>query len=82
MATAVLRAIELTKFKSFKGNTILPIHNLTVLAGRNSSGKSNALDAIVARIFGPSPRKTWGCRGRAAYDPTDFLRYPLVSEHL
>jgi predicted ATPase len=43
--TAVLEEIYLTAFKSFR-NAVLPILPLTVLTGRNSSGKSNALDGI------------------------------------
>ncbi|MDQ4032460.1 MAG: ATP-binding protein [Actinomycetota bacterium] len=45
MKTPVLRKIHLTAFKSFSGST-LPVDPVTVLTGRNSSGKSNALDGI------------------------------------
>lgn len=53
--TASLRAeltgVRLTRFKSF-ADAELPLGDLTVLTGRNSSGKSNALDAIevLARL--------------------------------
>jgi predicted ATPase len=43
--TSVLREVRLTAFKSFR-NAILPVDAVTVLTGRNSSGKSNALDGI------------------------------------
>lgn len=42
---AELTSVRLTRFKSFAGAE-LPLGDLTVLTGRNSSGKSNALDAI------------------------------------
>ena len=45
MRIATLREVHLTHFKSFKDAT-LPLSSLTVLTGRNSSGKSNALDGI------------------------------------
>lgn len=45
VTTARLREVHLTSFKSFTG-AILPVEDLTILTGRNSSGKSNALDAI------------------------------------
>src|SRR5215475_6823592 len=44
-STAVLEEVHLTAFKSFQ-NATLPILPLTVLTGRNNSGKSNALDGI------------------------------------
>lgn len=48
---AELTRVRLTRFKSF-ANAELPLGDLTVLTGRNSSGKSNALDAIevLARL--------------------------------
>jgi predicted ATPase len=48
---AELTSVRLTRFKSF-ADAELPLGNLTVLTGRNSSGKSNALDAIevLARL--------------------------------
>lgn len=45
MPTANLTEIRLTAFKSFH-NEVLPVDDVTVLTGRNSSGKSNALDGI------------------------------------
>ncbi|WP_369689320.1 AAA family ATPase [Streptomyces acidiscabies] len=38
--------MRLTSFKSFTGQR-LPLQDLTVLIGRNGSGKSNALDALM-----------------------------------
>jgi predicted ATPase len=48
---AELTSVRLTRFKSF-ADAELPLGDLTVLTGRNSSGKSNALDAIevLARL--------------------------------
>jgi predicted ATP-dependent endonuclease of OLD family len=37
--------LRLTKFKTFQGAT-LRLSDMTVLIGRNSSGKSNALDGL------------------------------------
>lgn len=45
MAQPRLAAISLIRFKSFK-DVRLPIEPLTILIGRNGSGKSNALDAF------------------------------------
>lgn len=45
MAVPALRELRLTAFKSYR-NATLPIDAVTVLTGRNSAGKSNALDAI------------------------------------
>lgn len=45
MAEARLTHIDLGRFKSYEGQR-LPIRPLTLLIGRNGSGKSNALDAI------------------------------------
>lgn len=45
MKTPALREIRLTAFKSFRNST-LPVDPVTVLTGRNSSGKSNALAGI------------------------------------
>ncbi|WP_170166846.1 AAA family ATPase [Actinomyces bovis] len=41
-----LAQIQLNSFKSFR-DAILPLGPLTILTGRNSSGKSNAIDAIA-----------------------------------
>jgi len=53
MDVAELRSLRLTAFKSFRDVTV-PIENLTVLTGRNSSGKSNILDGIevLSRLAG------------------------------
>jgi predicted ATPase len=53
MTTAKLRDIRLRSFKSFRAET-LPVDDVTVITGRNSSGKSNALDGIevLARLAG------------------------------
>ncbi|MEU4665644.1 ATP-binding protein [Micromonospora chalcea] len=53
MSIAELRNIRLTAFKSFRG-AAFPVSKLTVLTGRNSSGKSNALDGIevLSRLAG------------------------------
>lgn len=40
-----LTELRLTEFKTFR-NQVLPLDGLTVIAGRNSSGKSNALDGL------------------------------------
>lgn len=45
--TAELKELHLTSFKGFEDQT-LPIANTTLLIGRNSTGKSNALDALDA----------------------------------
>jgi predicted ATPase len=45
MAPPRLTEIRLKAFKSFT-NVVLPVDAITVLIGRNSSGKSNALDGI------------------------------------
>jgi predicted ATPase len=53
VSTASLREVRLTSFKSFDSQ-VLPIDAITVLTGLNSSGKSNALDAIevLSRLAG------------------------------
>jgi hypothetical protein len=65
MATASLVSIELRSFKSFKGE-VLPLDDVTVLTGRNSSGKSNALDAaeVLSRL----------ATGEDVYDALDGRR--------
>ncbi|TDU04247.1 putative ATPase [Streptomyces sp. 846.5] len=52
-ARAGLKELRLIRFKSFRGEK-LSLSALTVLTGRNSSGKSNALDAIdvLSRLVG------------------------------
>src|SRR5205807_5734006 len=47
MEPSVLAELRLTSFKSFRDAT-LPIDDLTLLVGRNGSGKSNALDGLWA----------------------------------
>lgn len=51
MATARITTLFLTEFKSFH-DEVLPLDDLTVLTGLNSSGKSNALDGleVLARL--------------------------------
>lgn len=53
MDVAALRSLRLTAFKSFRDVTV-PIEKLTVLTGRNSSGKSNVLDGfeVLSRLAG------------------------------
>jgi predicted ATPase len=53
VANTYLRKVRLTAFKSFHEQT-LRLSPLTVLIGRNSSGKSNALDGIevLSRLAG------------------------------
>ncbi|MFR9726520.1 AAA family ATPase [Streptomyces sp. MS19] len=41
-----MEEVRLTSFKSFTGQC-LPLHDLTVVIGRNGSGKSNALDGLM-----------------------------------
>jgi predicted ATPase len=40
-----IEQLRLTRFKSFR-DAVLPLRDLTLLIGRNGSGKSNALDAL------------------------------------
>ena len=40
-----LKELRLTRFKSFRG-AVLPLRDLTLLIGRNGSGKSNAIDGL------------------------------------
>jgi hypothetical protein len=53
MQTSRLVELRLTAFKSFRGAT-LRLGDTTILTGRNSSGKSNALDGleVLARLAG------------------------------
>ncbi|MEV0847773.1 ATP-binding protein [Streptomyces sp. NPDC049954] len=46
MDTPRLEEVRLTSFKSFT-RQVLPLQDLTVLIGRNGSGKSNALDGLM-----------------------------------
>jgi energy-coupling factor transporter ATP-binding protein EcfA2 len=47
MEPSVIEEVRLTSFKSFK-DAVLPLDELTLLVGRNGSGKSNALDGLWA----------------------------------
>lgn len=51
MTASRVTELNLVAFKSFRGET-LPLDDLTLLIGRNSSGKSNALDGleVLARL--------------------------------
>lgn len=51
MAAARVTQLNLEAFKSFR-NAVLPLSDMTLLIGRNSSGKSNALDGleVLARL--------------------------------
>jgi predicted ATPase len=42
---SVIEEVRLTSFKSFAG-AMLPLQDLTLIVGRNGSGKSNALDGL------------------------------------
>jgi energy-coupling factor transporter ATP-binding protein EcfA2 len=44
-ASPYLEELRLTRFKSFR-DAVLPLRDLTLLIGRNGSGKSNAIDAL------------------------------------
>lgn len=44
-ASPYLEQLRLTRFKSFR-DAVLPLRDVTLLIGRNGSGKSNALDAL------------------------------------
>ncbi len=48
---SLLTEVRLTSFKSYRNET-LPLDDLTLVVGRNGSGKSNALDAlwVLARL--------------------------------
>jgi predicted ATPase len=45
MAAPYLEELRLTRFKSFR-DAVLPLRDLTLLIGRNGSGKSNAIDGL------------------------------------
>ncbi len=47
MDTSYIEEVRLTSFKSFT-DQVLPMDELTLLVGRNGSGKSNALDGLWA----------------------------------
>lgn len=46
-APSIIEELRLTRFKSFK-DAVLPLDDLTVLIGRNGTGKSNAIEALEA----------------------------------
>lgn len=54
MKTARLTELRLTCFKSFR-DAVVPLDGMTVLTGKNSSGKSNVLDAldVLSRLATP-----------------------------
>jgi predicted ATPase len=47
MEPSLISEVRLTSFKSFAG-AMLPLQDLTLIVGRNGSGKSNALDGLWA----------------------------------
>jgi len=47
MEPSVIEEVRLTAFKSFR-DAVLPLEDLTLIVGRNGSGKSNALDGLWA----------------------------------
>ncbi|MCX5237526.1 AAA family ATPase [Streptomyces prunicolor] len=59
---ATVSEVRLTRFKTFR-DAVLPLEPLTVLIGRNSSGKSNALDGLDVLS-----RLAWGEDVRGALD--------------
>lgn len=54
VAAPFIASLQLTDFKSFRDVTV-PLSDLTILIGRNSSGKSNVLDAleVLSRLASP-----------------------------
>ncbi|MDW5593857.1 ATP-binding protein [Conexibacter stalactiti] len=81
-----LEQLRLTRFKSFR-DAVLPLRDLTLLIGRNGSGKSNTLDAlhVLSRLAeGEDLREAidgnrrdgegmrGGVRGCAPYGETSF----------
>src|SRR5947207_15940534 len=47
MEPSVIEELRLTAFKSFR-DAVLPLDDLSLVVGRNGSGKSNALDGLWA----------------------------------
>jgi predicted ATPase len=47
LETSVIEELRLSAFKSFE-DSVLPLDELTLIVGRNGSGKSNALDGLWA----------------------------------
>ncbi len=65
MGPSIVEEIRLTSFKSFT-DAVLPIGELTLLVGRNGSGKSNALDglwALACLASGEDVRKAFDGKG-------------------
>ena len=53
-----LKALEVSNFKSFKGEVTIPLERgFTAITGPNGSGKSNCGDAIQF-VLGPRSNKT------------------------
>jgi len=85
MGASVVDKLHLTSFKSFR-RAELPLQDLTLLVGRNGSGKSNALDGlwVLSRLAegedirqaldgGPDgPAVRGGVAGCAPFGQTDF----------
>jgi predicted ATPase len=49
MEPSTIEEVRLTAFKSFR-DAVLPLSDLTLVVGRNGSGKSNALDGLWALV--------------------------------
>lgn len=49
MEPSSIEEVRLTAFKSFR-DAVLPLNDLTLVVGRNGSGKSNALDGLWALV--------------------------------
>ena len=49
MEPSVIEEVRLKAFKSFR-DAVLPLDDLTLVVGRNGSGKSNALDGLWALV--------------------------------
>ena len=64
-APAVLEELRITRFTSFR-DAVMSLDDLTLLIGRNGSGKSNALEALELRGRDSNPdswyQKPESCR--------------------
>ncbi len=49
-----LKAVKLQNFRGYRGNTLIPIDDLTALVGKNDIGKSSILDAIGIFLGAPN----------------------------
>ena len=60
MDTSYVSSVRLTSFKSFTDQE-LPLDELTLLVGRNGSGKSNALSStwLATAFSGAATRPSW-----------------------